>query len=492
MRTQTRDLPRLAIPAILLAAANAIAAEDWRDKVGPDAAPDQIAPIKAPFNMPQLSRPVFPDRVFNIADYGAVGDGRAKNTQPIAAAIAACAKAGGGTVSIPKGTWLTGAIHLESNVNLRLCKGATLRFSDDPNDYLPVVFTRWAGFECCNYSPLIYARDCENVAVTGPGTIDGNGRPWWPWEKRQSDTAMRMYKEQILKDVPVKDRVYGTPKDGLRPQLISPIRCKNVLLEDFTIAKAGPFWTVDLVYCDRVIARRLRILTTGGPNTDGLNVDSSRNVLIEHCYFNTGDDCICMKSGMNEDGWRVGRPTENVVVRYNLTEKGHGGVVFGSDTSGGIRNVFFHSCIFRGTDVGVRLKSTRGRGGVVERLWGRDIDMARIRREAVQITTAYRAYMGTTQGKPPLFRNMTFTNLRVDGAAQALKLEGLPEAPIQNLRLADVTMTTTKGLQAEYADGIRLDNVAITAQAAPTLNWNHCRNLTIDGKPQNASGTTKE
>ena len=212
---------------------------------------------------------MFPDRTFDIADYGAVADGRTKNTGALAAAIEACAKAGGGVVVVPEGTWLTGAIHLKSNVNLRLSQGATLRFSDDPTDYVPVVFTRWAGFECYNYSPLIYARDCDNIAVTGPGKIDGNGRPWWPWADRQEDTAMHMYREQILKDVPVEERIYGTVAHGLRPQLISPIDCRNVLLEGFTIAEPGPFWTIDLVYCDRVIVRRLRVLTQGGPNTDG-------------------------------------------------------------------------------------------------------------------------------------------------------------------------------------------------------------------------------
>ncbi len=481
----------LSVVAVCRLAVGAGGAGDWREKVGPDAAPQQIAPIRAPFDMPQLSKPSFPDRVFDVADYGGVGDGRTKNTKAIAAAIEACAKAGGGVVLLPKGTWLTGAIHLKSNVNLHLSEGALLRFSDDPADYLPVVFTRWAGFECYNYSPLIYACDCENIAVTGPGTIDGNGRPWWAWEKRQSDTAMRMYREQILKDVPPSKRIYGTPEHGLRPQLISPIRCKNVLLEGFTIAKAGPFWTIDLVYCDRVIARRLHVLTTGGPNTDGLNVDSSTNVLIEHCYFSTGDDCICMKSGMNEDGWRVGKPTENVVVRYNLTEKGHGGVVFGSDTSGGIRNVLFHSCIFRGTDVGIRLKSTRGRGGVVERVWGRNIDMVRVRREAIQLTTAYRAWMGTTTGKAPTFRNMDFRNLSVSGAGQAVRLQGLPEAPIQYLRLTDITMTAREGLLAKWTKDVQLENVSIRAGNGPALRWEHCDRLTIDGRPQDASGSLK-
>ncbi len=463
---------------ILVIPVSGVVAEDgWRSRVGPDAAPETIEPIVAPFDMPQLQRPVFPDRVFDIAEFGAVGDGETKNTDAIRAAIEACADAGGGVVRVPEGMWLTGAIHLRSNVNLRLDEGAVLRFSTDPADYLPVVFTRWAGFECYNYSPLIYARDCENIAVTGPGTIDGNGEAWWSWEPRQQPTAFRMYEEQILKGVPPEERIYGTVEDGLRPQLISPINCRNVLLEGFTISTPGPFWTIDLVYCDRVIARKLRILTEGGPNTDGLNVDSSRNVLIEHCYFNTGDDCICMKSGMNEDGWRVGRPTENVVVRYNHTARGHGGAVFGSDTSGDIRNVYVHSCVFEGTLIGIRLKSTRGRGGVVERLWFENIDMSDIQSDAIQMTTAYRAYLGTTDGKAPVFRGIAFRHIHVGSAKRAASIEGLPEAPIEDLRFENVSIDATEGFRAKLVNGIVMDDVRVSAEA---FAWEDCTGVEVD------------
>jgi len=442
-------------------------AADWCDRVGVDNAPEAIAPIQAPFDMPQLERPQFPDAVFSITEYGAQPGGKIKNTEAINAAITACSDSGGGIVNIPTGVWLSGAIHLKSNVNLHLARGALLRFSDDPDDYLPVVFTRWAGFECYNYSPLIYAENCRNIAITGTGTIDGNGRLWWSWEERQADTAMRMYQEKILNDIPPEERIYGTVEDGLRPQFISPINCTNVLLEGFTIAEPGPFWTIDLVYCDRVIVRRLKVLTEGGPNTDGLNVDSSTNVLIEHCFFNTGDDCICMKSGMNEDGWRVGRPTENVVVRCNRTARGHGGIVFGSDTSGDIRNVYAHSCVFEGTDVGIRLKSTRGRGGVVENLWFERINMADIRREAIQITTAYRAWMGTTEGKAPTFRDIRLREINVTGAQQAMYVEGLPEAPIEGLQLEDVHMTVRKGIDTTWVQKLKLDNVSIKSEVSP-------------------------
>lgn len=462
-------------------AAAAQETEDWREKAGPDGAPDSIAPLDTPFEMEDLQRPSFPDRVFPITDYGAAADDDKLDTAAFAAAIEACAKAGGGVVDVPAGTWLTGAIHLRSNVNLHLAEGAVLRFSDNPEHYLPVVFTRWAGFECYNYSPLIYARDCENIAVTGSGTIDGNGRPWWPWFERQAETAEHMYHEQVLKGVPPGERVYGTVEAGLRPQLISPINCRNVLLEDFTIAEPGPFWTIDLVYCDRVIARKLRILTEGGPNTDGLNADSSTNVLIEHCYFNTGDDCIAIKSGMNEDGWRAGKPARNIVARYNMTEKGHGGTVFGSDVSGGIQNVYVHSSVFNGTLIGLRFKATRGRGGLVENVFCRNIDMTGIEREAIQMTTAYRAWMATTEGRPPVFRAITFQNIRVEGAEEAIRAEGLPEALMQGLRFEDVSMRATKGIDMKWVADITFKDLHVRCEETPALRLDHCHDITAEG-----------
>ncbi len=446
-----------------------------------DTVPKEIAPIQAPFPMPQLSRPVFPEARFKISDYGAVPDGTTRNTEAIAAAIDACVKNGGGTVVIPKGTWLTGAIHLKSNVQLFLADGAVLRFSDDPKDYLPVVYTRWAGFECYNYSPLIYARDCKNIGITGPGEIDGNGRKWWSWEERQQPSAYKMYEEQVLKDVPVEERVYGTPEAGFRPQLISPINCENVLLEGFSIIEPGPFWTIHFVYCDRVIARDLRILTTGGPNTDGLNVDSSKNALIEYCFFDTGDDCICMKSGINEDGWRVGKSTENVVVRYNRTKRGHGGIVFGSDTSGGIRNVYGHDNVFNNTLIGIRLKSTRGRGGVVENLWFEDITMKEIETQAIRIRTNYRAWFASNGGKAPTFRNIHFRTIQCDGTGrEAIAIEGLDDSPIENVVCEDVSITGQKGLYADRVKHIRLQNVTIEPAEGPAMKWGISEDIVVD------------
>ncbi len=443
--------------------------------------PKQIDPVHAPFPMPELSRPAFPDQTFNIQNYGAVGDGKVKNTTAIAAAIKACAKAGGGTVLIPKGEWLTGKIHLKSNINLHLSESAVLKFSDDPQDYLPVVFTRWAGFECYNYSPLIYANNCTNIAITGRGSIDGNGTSWWSWAEIQQDTAYDMYENQILKNVSVEKRIYGTPEAGLRPQLIAPINCKNVLLEDFSIVKPGPFWTIHLTYCDHVIVRNLKVLTTGGPNTDGLNIDSSKNVLIEHCFFNTGDDCICMKSGINEDGWRVGKPTENVVIRHNRTNQGHGGIVFGSDTSGGIRNIFGHDNVFQHTLIGIRFKSTRGRGGIVENLWFKNIDMADIKTQAIRIETNYKAWFASNGGKPPVFRNIHFNSIQCEGTGQeAIKIQGLPDKPIENITFEEIKIKSQKGLTATHVKNIRLKNTAIIPEHGPKMRWGECDSVVKD------------
>ncbi|MFO7974107.1 MAG: glycoside hydrolase family 28 protein [Candidatus Hydrogenedentota bacterium] len=448
----------------------------------PAAVSDAIAPLDAPFRMPKLERPQFPDRVYDITDYGAKGDGETKNTDAICKAIEACATAGGGTVRVPAGTWLTGAVHLESNVNLHLEAGAELHFSTDPEDYLPVVFTRWAGFELYNYSPLIYARDCENIAVTGAGKLFGHGPAWWPWAEIQEETARGVYRDQVLKNVPAEERVYGTPAAGLRPQFISPIRCRNVLLEGFEIAEPGPFWTIHLVYCENVIVRDLTLNTVGGPNTDGINLDSTRNALIETCEINAGDDAIALKSGINEEGRRIGRPTENVVVRNIHAGKSHGGIVIGSEMSGGVRNIYGHSCEFSGSGKGIRLKSNASRGGVVENCWFENIRMADIEREAIVIQTDYGAWMASEDGKAyPLFRDLVFKDIMCEGAAQAVSMIATEHQPIEDVTLEDVSIQAKRGMRFEWVNGITLRDVRIEPDAGnPPAVFEHCTDVEGD------------
>ncbi|MHC4573107.1 MAG: glycosyl hydrolase family 28 protein [Planctomycetota bacterium] len=439
---------------------------DWPGK-HPEAA--NIAPLNPPFRMPRLEPPTFPDRTFDIRDYGAVGDGTTLNTRAFAAAVAACAKAGGGRVLVPPGTWLTGPIHFKSDVNLHLEKGAEIRFSADFDDYLPVVFTRYEGIECYNYSPPIYANNCTNIAVTGAGKLDGQGHAWWHLAKRQKDSTKRLY--EMTRTIPVKDRIFGTLDAPLRPSFIQFVDCRNILVEGVTVG-SGPMWTIHPVYCENVIVRKVT-LRTEGPNNDGVNPDSCRNVLIEYCNFDTSDDAIAIKSGLNEDGWRVARPSENIVVRhcrFGLGTPCDGVLSIGSDMSGDVRNVFIHDCHFARTVRGIRIKSMRGRGGTVENIWIQDITTDKIGGEPILLNTFYRA--STVQPfsqKPPLFRNIHINNVNCRRSRNALTIRGLPEQPIENVTVENLSVSAERGLTCSDARGIKLVNVNIKPDKGPVM-----------------------
>jgi len=445
----------LSVSALLLLA---IPAGHARDNALVDYRHDSSREVELPFEMTLPQPPRFPDREFDLFDYGGVADGRTLNTQAFAKAIAACNKAGGGRVIVPPGRWLTGAIHLQSNVNLHLEDGSTLLFSTNPKDYLPAVWVRWTGFECMNYSPLIYARDCKNIAITGQGTIDGQGASWWHWVKREKEPSQRLY-QMTIADVPMEQRMFARPEDGLRPQVIVPINCENVLIEGVKIL-SGPFWTVQCTYCSKVIIRNVTIHTTG-PNNDGIDIDSSSDVLIEGCDISTGDDCIALKAGLNEEGRRIGRPTERVVVRHCVMRSGNGGFVVGSDTSGGIRNAIAYDCDFIGTQRGIRLKSTRGGGGGVENIWCRDLRMYDIGGEAIQISTFYKGWFGSDTGEAPTFRNIHIEDIKVEEAIVAVSILGLPEQAVENVELRNMHIVSLKGLVCADAKGVTLDNVYI-------------------------------
>jgi polygalacturonase len=456
------------------AAADATAADSlW-------AGAEAIAPIQAPFEMPQLTRPAIPNRVVSIADHGAVGDGTAKNTEAFAAAIAAAAEAGGGRVLVPEGKWFTGPIHLKSNIDLHLAEGAEIVFSDVFEDYLPVVLVRVGGIELYNYSPFIYARDCENIALTGPGRLNGNSEKWWPWKSKETRQGFEMG----AAGAPVEKRVFGTPEAAIRPSFVSFVNCKNVLMEGFTIG-GGPNWTIHPIYCENIVIRRVHVLTEG-PNNDGIDPDSCRNVLIEHCVFDTGDDCVVLKSGYNEDGWRVGRPTENVVMRHCSSRRGHGGLVVGSEMSGDVRNVYMHDCAFEGTDRAVRIKSRRGRGGVVENLWAENLKVKDMQREVVIMNMDYSSdQKQAANEKPPLFRNIHIKNVVGEGAPTAILISGLEDSPVQNVTFENMRISSTKGVICENVRRISFKNVTVESQRGPVFELRNARDVAIEnaGKP---------
>jgi polygalacturonase len=432
----------------------------------------RLSAAEMPFEMALPVAPVFAPRVFDIRKEGAVSGGLTLCTQAIAAAVAACAKAGGGRVLVPAGVWLTGPVHLRSNVELHVAEGAELRFSQRFADYLPPVFMQRGGVRCYGFSPLIYAHRCTNIAVTGKGTLNGQGEVWWPWVKRQPGMA-KLFKAGAA-GVPVEQRVFASEADGVRPPFVHPVACQNVLLEDFTINN-GPSWNIHPVCCENVIVRGVSVVTHG-PNNDGIDPDSCRNVLVEACLLDTGDDCICLKAGRDEDGWAVGKPCENVVVRRCRTKRGHGGVVFGSEMSAGIRNVLVYDCDFDGTDIGLRFKSLPGRGGAVENIWCRDIRMVRIRNAAVHMTFRYWKPDSAT-GAQPRFRNFFISDVTCASAKRAVVIEGLPENRMENIAFENLRIAAKTGVAAAHVKGLRFKKVEVDVEDGETFTLNACEGV---------------
>jgi polygalacturonase len=371
-----------------------------------------------PAILKRIVSPTFPNQDFDITSFGAVADGVTDCTEPIARAIDKCSKAGGGRVLIPKGTYLSGAIHLRSNVNLHLAKEATIKFSTDPKKYLPVVFTRWEGTECMNYSALIYAFEQTNIAVTGEGVLDGQGSPesWWSWKGSRENTpgkpnqneARRKLLEMGDKNVPVSQRVFGEGS-YLRPNFFQPYRCKNVLVEGVTF-KNSPMWFLNPQLCKNVSF--ISVTTEGlGPNNDGCDPESCRDVLIKNCVFNNGDDCIAIKSGRNADGRRVKVPSENIIVQGCTMRNGHGGVVIGSEVSGSVRNVYAEDCSMDSPNLDrvLRIKTNAVRGGIIENVFMRNVKVGQVAEAVLKIDFYYEE--GDRGNLTPVVRNVEMKNV---------------------------------------------------------------------------------
>ena len=418
--------------------------------------------------------PEFPDREFDVEKYGAVGDGKTVNTAAIRRAISECNQAGGGRVVIPKGTFRTGPIHLLSNVNLHLRAGAVLQFSTNPQDYLPVVYTRWEGVECMNYSPLIYAFEQENIAITGSGVLDGQGSNdnWWSWKGNKADgwkEGMPNQKEarkklftMAEKGVPVKQRMFGEGS-YLRPNFVQPYRCKNILIEGVTF-RNSPMWFIHPVLSSNITVRNVRVEGLG-PNNDGCNPESSRDVLIQNCYFDTGDDCIAIKSGRNNDGRRVNISSENIVIRGCHMKEGHGGVVIGSEISGSVRNVFAEDCVMDSPnlDRAIRIKTNSVRGGVIENVFVRNIRVGQVSEAVLKINYFYEE--GDGGAFTPVVRNISMLDVTCAKGPYAIWIKAYERSPVENLLLQNCRFEGIKEANVmEAVKGLTLKNVTINGK----------------------------
>lgn len=459
VRNKTAKLLSLVLAINMVISVNIAASQE---------APREIAPIDAPFEMPQLQRPQFPHQVFNIQDYGADPDGEDgnKDTEAIHEAIEACHKNGGGIVLFPKGEWHTGPIRvLYDNINLRIAEGAVVHFSTDIEDYLPLVKVRHEGVEAYNYCPPIYAPRVKNFAVTGQGTLDGNGDEfWYDWAtgggSREEAAKYRLPRR--------KDFGKGGGVEGMRPTFLVPWKAENVLVEGITM-RNSPMWNVHPVYCKNVIVRDIEVYApSNSPNTDGINPDGCENMLIEYNHFNVGDDAIPIKSGLDEDGLRIDIPSKNIVVRH-ITAKGehvYGGMTIGSEVSGGIKNVYAHDLTFEGMPAGIKIKSGRGRGNVVENIYIEDVVMKDMVGNAIYICP--NDYGG--RGVATLFKDIHISDVTIDGAKKAIYAYGMPEKWLTGITLKNINIKNAEeGALIQRTKDLTLDNVAIQSKNGPAL-----------------------
>lgn len=450
------------------------------DQVGADRMPETIAPISAPFDMPQLTKPTFPDYTLSITKKGAKQKKMA--TEAIQAAIDEVNRKGGGTVVIPAGEWNTGRIILKSHVNLHVSEGAVVHFSGEIKDYLPVVFTRSAGVEGMSMGACIYANGEDHIAVTGKGRLVGPGRDCELWKRNVGYGSFDQYIEY---DKPSTERIYDG-RDGSKiflPTFIGPINCTNVYIEGVSL-EACVFWNIVPVYCENVIIRGITVNSVGLPMGDGMDIESCRNVLIEYCTLSTGDDCFTIKSGRGIDGLRVNRPTENIVLRYNLTKIGHGGITCGSETAGMIRDLYAHDCVFEGTDVGIRFKTRRPRGGGGENLYYERIRMTTkataIHFDMLGSSVYVGAQAARSWMKPdeftPVYRNVDIKDIVVEDASYFLKVSGIPESPARNVTISNVRSRSQKLMLADDINGLVLEN-AVLESPDNTLRISDGRNI---------------
>ena len=420
----------------------------------------------------------FPDKTYNIKDFGAVADAKTSNTLVFEKAIKACASKGGGKVLVPNGKYLTGPIHLESNVNLHLEDNAEILFSLNPKEY-PIVHTSWEGTEVMNYSPLIYAKGKTNVAVTGKGTLNGqaDSTNWWVWSggknygwkkgiPSQNDPNNReVLVDMAEKGIPVAERIFGEGR-YLRPNFIEFFECNTVLVKDVTIINA-PFWILHPIKTNNMIIDGVTV-NSHGPNNDGCDPEYSQNIIIRNCTFNTGDDCIAIKAGRDADGRRVGLPSKNIIVQNCKMIDGHGGVVIGSEISAGVNNVFVENCNMDSPnlDRAIRIKTNSKRGGVIEDVYVRNLEVGTVKECVLKLNMFYNVYGSQTGNFIPTIRNISLENVNVkNGGKYSVWAEGYKESPVENITLKNVKIQKVDSIyKLKNVKNIKFINTYINEQ----------------------------
>jgi DNA sulfur modification protein DndE len=481
-----------------------------------------VLPVgKFAYELPHIMEVSFPKDTFNIKDFGAKPDGITLNSKAVQQAIDSCSNVGGGTVLIPDGYWLSGPLVLKNNVNLHLVADAVLQFSNNTDDY-PLVKTNWEGLDAIRSHSPIFAENVSNIAITGKGIIDGAGEAWRPVKKSKlapPEWSQLVSSGGVLNES--KDTWYPTErallgskakrpgviaegytiekaaaiKEFLRPNMVNFVRCKRVLLEGVTFQNS-PAWCLHPMLTQHLTLRNVIVRNPwNAQNGDGVDIESCRYVLIENSSFDVGDDGICIKSGRDEEGRKRGVPTEDVIVRHCTVFHGHGGFVVGSEMSGGARNIFVSDCNFLGTDVGLRFKTTRGRGGIVEKIYIDNIRMNNIGGAAILFDMYYMAkdplamfsgddkpsveFQPVTEGTPQ-FRDITIRNVVCKGAETAIFVRGLPEMNIARISMENISIQSKRGFDCTEGDNITLRNAVLYCDEKNITTIQDSKNITLD------------
>jgi len=421
---------------------------------------------------------------YNVLNYGAKNDSSKLATLAIKNAIDAASKKGGGTVYFPAGKYLTGPIHLKSNITILIDAGAELHFSDNFDHYLPMVKSRYEGVDVTSFSPLFYAYKAENIAIMGRGIIDGHGKKWWDfvegYKEGQPRSKWQLKFDELNKDILLPDDPKQMKRGFLRPPFIQTMHCKNLLIQRITI-RNSPFWTVNPEFCENVTVHAVTITNPHSPNTDGINPESCKNVRISDCYISVGDDCITIKSGKDEPGRRTAVAAENYTITNCTMLSGHGGVVIGSEMSGDVRKITIANCVFDGTERGIRIKTARGRGGVVEEIRVSNIIMKNIRDQAIVLDMQYaKTNPEPVSERTPRFKNIHFSNI-TGQTNQAVYINGLEEMPIENITFNDINLDAKTGFDINNANRIELHNVTVNTQIGAGVKALKVDYLVIDG-----------